>query len=156
MNKKEFLDILREALKGEVTQSNLEQNILYYDQYIGTKSKEEEEKILQGLGDPRLIAKSIVEAERISKQKKHPNNRMHEDNDSNSYDDKKDTSQKKRSQGQYKSMFNLKWYHKLIAMAAIIIIGLVLILVGRILIGLLFAFGLPILLILLLYSMFRR
>lgn len=154
MNKKEFLDILREALKGEVTPTNMEQNIQYYDQYIGMRSKEEEERIILELGDPRLIAKSLIEVARTSKRKKFADNSMNQESYTKSYDE--DRNQRNQKKRQSKLIINFKWYHKLIVIASIILFILFMLLIGRIILLVLFTFGLPILLILLLYSMFRR
>ena len=64
MDKKEFLEKLTLALAGQVTRPVIEENIRYYDDYITEKLKSGMalSQILEELGDPRLIAKSIIEA----------------------------------------------------------------------------------------------
>lgn len=67
MNRQEFVDRLRIALSGKVSPTLVEENARYYEDYINTRIRlgEAEENVLQGLGDPRLIARSIVAAESV-------------------------------------------------------------------------------------------
>ncbi len=63
MTRYEFTERLRNALVGEVPATVVEENIRFYDRYISdeiAKGKSEEE-VLVGLGDARLIAKTILE-----------------------------------------------------------------------------------------------
>ena len=63
MTRYEFIDRLRAALTGEIPASVVEDNIRFYDRYISdeiAKGKSEEE-VLAGLGDARLIARTILE-----------------------------------------------------------------------------------------------
>jgi len=63
MSKQEFVDKLRYALNGKVTPDILQENIRYYEEYINTQIRmgRSEQEVLESLGDPRLIAKTIVE-----------------------------------------------------------------------------------------------
>lgn len=65
MNKQEFVDRLRSSLSGKVSPALVEENARYYEEYINTQIRlgEQEEKVLEALGDPRLVARSIVAAE---------------------------------------------------------------------------------------------
>lgn len=63
MTRHEFIGRLREALNGEIPTSAIEENVRFYNRYLDdelSKGRREEE-ILQELGDPRLIAKTITE-----------------------------------------------------------------------------------------------
>lgn len=64
MDKKEFLEKLALALAGQVPRQVIEENIQYYDDYITGELKKGKSlsQILEELGDPRLIAKSIIDA----------------------------------------------------------------------------------------------
>jgi len=64
MTKQEFLGGLRAALAGKLEASLVSENINYYEDYINTQVRmgRTEAEVVHGLGDPRLIAKSIVEA----------------------------------------------------------------------------------------------
>lgn len=63
MTKYEFLKELREALEGQVPVSEIEDSISYYRDYFSRQEAEGrmEREILEELGSPRLIAKSIIE-----------------------------------------------------------------------------------------------
>lgn len=63
MNKQEFLEKLRLALNGRVSAGAVADNISYYEDYINTEQRKgrTEEEIMQQLGDPRLIARTIIE-----------------------------------------------------------------------------------------------
>ena len=64
MGKQDFLDKLRASLSGNVPARVVEDNVAYYADYINTQLRmgQSEEMVLSGLGDPRLIAKSIITA----------------------------------------------------------------------------------------------
>lgn len=66
MNKQEFVDWLKVSLSGKIPPASVEDNARYYEDYINTRIRlgEPEEDVLKELGDPRLIARSIVAAER--------------------------------------------------------------------------------------------
>lgn len=61
MRKDEFLKLLRQALVGDVPNRVLEENIRYYDGYISEEvgKGRSEEDVIEEIGDPRLIAKTI-------------------------------------------------------------------------------------------------
>lgn len=64
MSKNEFLKELRDYLTGNVSASEVEDSVRYYDNYIDgqVKSGQPESQVIAGLGDPRIIGKSIVDA----------------------------------------------------------------------------------------------
>lgn len=63
MGKQEFLEKLRLALNGRVSPAVVTENINYYEDYINTEVRKgrSEEEVLAQLGDPRLIARTIVQ-----------------------------------------------------------------------------------------------
>lgn len=63
MSKREFIDRLESALNGKVSPSIVTENVNYYQDYINMEIRKgrREEEVLQMLGDPRLIAKTIIE-----------------------------------------------------------------------------------------------
>lgn len=65
MDKKEFLNDLRERLEGEVPASIIEKNIRYYDRYIS----EHGAACIEEIGDPMLIATTIISSHEMSKDK---------------------------------------------------------------------------------------
>ena len=64
MNKSEFLQRLGEALQGEVPSNVYQENMRYYENYISqeVRSGKTEEEVTDSMGDPRLIAKTIIES----------------------------------------------------------------------------------------------
>ncbi len=164
MDKTEFLNILREALNQEVSPSVIEQNIRYYDQYISSPSKEEEERKIEELGDPRLIARTIIESEKAAKEKgrNYSNQNSYGADYSTRQDQEEDPDweQKWEQQNagfQPRAFFtNLKWYHKLIAIIVVLVIFIIIAFLGRLMIGFVFTFGPILILLLLLGNLFRR
>lgn len=63
MGKQEFIDRLRNALNGRVTPSLVMENLNFYEDYINMEVRKgrPEEEVLAALGDPRLIARTIIE-----------------------------------------------------------------------------------------------
>lgn len=61
MNKSEFLRILRENLNLSLEKDAINEQLDYYDKYISDEIKKgrTEREVLDELGDPRLIAKTI-------------------------------------------------------------------------------------------------
>lgn len=62
MKKQEFLNILQESLEGEVKPGIIADNIAYYNQYIQAEVDRGRsiDSVMDELGDPRLIAKTII------------------------------------------------------------------------------------------------
>ena len=58
------MDRLQRALAGGVNSSQVAENVRYYQDYIDTEIRKgrSESEVLMSLGDPRLLAKSIIEA----------------------------------------------------------------------------------------------
>ena len=64
MTRKQFMGELRSSLEGIVSPMVVQQNIDYYENYINEqiRSGKTEAEILNELGSPRLIARSIIDA----------------------------------------------------------------------------------------------
>lgn len=64
MTRTEFMDSLQRALAGSLTSSTVNENMRYYEEYFDTqiRSGESEEEVVNSLGDPRLLAKTIIQA----------------------------------------------------------------------------------------------
>lgn len=156
MDKRDFTDVLRQSLNGEVSADVIEQNVRYYDQYISSQSVEEEAKVIEMLGDPRLIAKTIIETEKA----KHKGKNYNEDRNSytgnyaNEEEEKFDRDDKNYGRNIFN--INLNWKQKATLILILIAVIVLIVILGRIILGFLFTFGVPILLVLLLYSLFRR
>ena len=63
MTKAEFLDRLKVALNGKISASLLGENMTYYSEYIDTQiyMGRSEQEVMDMLGDPRLIARTIIQ-----------------------------------------------------------------------------------------------
>ena len=61
MNKNEFLRTLRESLSGSLEKEDLNSQLDYYEKYIADEIQngKTEKEVIEDLGDPRLIAKTI-------------------------------------------------------------------------------------------------
>ncbi len=68
MNRVEFIRQLRIALSGSVNFNIVEENIRYYEDYIDMEIRKgkSEEQVLKELGNPRLIAKTIIETNKTA------------------------------------------------------------------------------------------
>ncbi len=65
MDKKQFINELVDALAGEVPSQVISENVNYYRNYFveeSAKSHRSEKEIIEELGSPRLIARSIIDA----------------------------------------------------------------------------------------------
>lgn len=64
MSKAEFIEKLQRALAGGLNSGMVAENVRYYQEYIDTEVRRgrREEEVLAQLGNPRLLAKSIIEA----------------------------------------------------------------------------------------------
>lgn len=62
MNRTEFVDKLRLALSGKIPVSKINEQVDYYNDYIMSEVRKgrSEQEVVESLGDPRLIAKSIL------------------------------------------------------------------------------------------------
>ena len=63
MDRIEFIDELKRCLKGKVDDAELQRQIDYYTSYIISECSTgvKEDVVIEALGDPRLIAKTIVQ-----------------------------------------------------------------------------------------------
>ena len=68
MNRYEFISTLRTALTGKVPGTTVEDNIQYYEEYIEIQLRQgkDEAAVLEALGDPRLLARTIIEANKYA------------------------------------------------------------------------------------------
>ena len=63
MTKNDFLDKLKFALSGKVSASLVHENMTYYSEYIDSQigMGRSEQEVMDMLGDPRLIARTIIQ-----------------------------------------------------------------------------------------------
>ena len=80
MDKREFIDKLQRALAGGLNSSQVAENIRYYEEYIDSEMRKgrSEADVMAQLGDPRLLARSIIEANKHAGTS-HGSNREYDD-----------------------------------------------------------------------------
>ena len=63
MTKEDFLSELRSSLSGSVSADVINENIYYYENFINTEIRKgrDEDTVLEELGSPRLLAKTIID-----------------------------------------------------------------------------------------------
>ena len=88
MDRESFITELRMALSGKVNPAVIEENISYYNEYITGQVRmgQTEEEVLDALGNPRLIAKSIIEATKHAEGTDY-----YQEGDTESYQESQDT-----------------------------------------------------------------
>ena len=76
MTKDEFLYALKRALSGEISAEEFNENMRFYEEYIEAEIRKgrTEEDVMRSLGDPRLIAKTIIETSSPSAGSSYANN----------------------------------------------------------------------------------
>ena len=142
MTKREFLDTLRMQLEGELSPSQIEGHLHYYDEYISeaTAAGRRESDVLDELGSPLFIAKTLLETAQPA--------------DSGEY------YEEAPRQEEFQGRVHTWRIHPLVAKWVFPIVGIAIVLLLLWLIGSVAAFALrffvPILLIVLVISIFRR
>lgn len=164
MTKKEWLNELEETLRIEIPRNEVDHNISYYRHYIEDEATQKsEQEVLQTLGEPRLIAKTIIDTYQMQAGTSENyaynedqdydygdifrQNRASEDSASDVYEDMRN---------QYFQIKPIKWYHKLIITLIIVLFITLLVTIGGIILKLFISFGLPILFVLFLVQAFKR
>lgn len=64
MDRIEFVEKLQRVLAGGLSSGQVAENVRYYQEYIDSEIRKgkSEAEVMAALGDPRLLAKSIIEA----------------------------------------------------------------------------------------------
>ena len=157
MNKTEFLQELKSELEGRMPYSAIQENLRYYDEYIAGEVAKgiPEEEVIQGLGGPRIIARTIVDAAYDTEDRP-------DGYDSFVNEDGQNSSYQRREEGQIDSRIHYidfgKWYVRLAAgLVVFFIIFIFMSLFFGILsvVGLILSYIWPFLLVLMIFWVFR-
>lgn len=120
MTREEFLSRLRLALQGNVGSDKVQENINFYQEYIieEIRKGKSEEEVLQSLGDPALLAKTIITANDAGGQRQ---NTVY-DSDEGKYDSRSESgSGFGYSNGGRMHVKRMdKWWHKLLLILTIV------------------------------------
>ena len=158
MTQIEFVTELEQALRGNVEERIIQENVRYYNDYISEQraAGKSEEEIFASLGSPRLIAKTIIDTSGAGEYESQESSYSGYGSQGfgREYDTGYDRQEKQRTGFHY---FNLnKWYWKFLIFAVVILVMIsVLSIIGGIF-ALLFRYATPILIILLIWSLFRN
>lgn len=115
MYRAEFLDILRTQLSGQMHEGKIAAHLRYYEDYIQSKVRNgiPEEEVIAQLGDPRLIAKTLLDTD--TGEEVYEESRSYSESDTGDYGNQEEKNWKKK--------LNLStWYGKLIVIAAAAVI----------------------------------
>ena len=81
MRKEEFLEKLRARLSQTMSQQEVTAQIRYYENYIQEQMQNgrSEEEVLTELGDPLLIAKTLMDVQETKEEYSHPETNIYEE-----------------------------------------------------------------------------
>lgn len=151
MRRTEFLQELQEALEGEVSPRVIEENINYYSNYIAQEAAggRGENEIIEELGGPRIIAKTIVDSSDAAGESGGSSGTRYSENGVGS------ENGRSGSTGNPRYIDLSKWYWKFLLIAVLILVLVVVFTVVGGIFSLFFRFAGPIILIWLVISFFK-
>ena len=111
MSRREFLEVLRGQLSGQMTQGRAAAHVRYYEDYIQSKVRAgtPEDEVIAQLGDPRLIAKTLLDTDTV--EEVYEESRSYSESDTGGYGNQEEKNWKKK-------LDLSTWYGKLIVIAA--------------------------------------
>lgn len=111
MYRAEFLDILKTQLSGQMHEGKIGAHLRYYEDYIQSKVRAgtPEEEVIAQLGDPRLIAKTLLDTD--TGEEVYEESRSYSESDAGNYGNQEEKTWKKK-------LDLSTWYGKLIVIAA--------------------------------------
>lgn len=131
MNREEFLQGLQSALSGAVPPGVLQENLRYYDDYIRTEIRNgrTESQVMEELGDPRLIARTILDTTPGAEEGSYEEYRPYGSYVSGSSDSGTEGSSSGNVRGGI-HYYNLnKWYWKLLGIVMVIFVVMLIVMV---------------------------
>ena len=124
MNKKEFLDTLYNQLYGQMAEGAIAAHVQYYRNYIedAVNQGRTEEDVLNELGDPRLIARTLLDTDSAASGNPQTTGSYSEPYTDTSYNDDSSSGSKKVKSHSFHIDLST-WYGKLavILIAAVVI-----------------------------------
>ncbi|MDD5805509.1 DUF1700 domain-containing protein [Blautia sp. HCP3S3_H10_1] len=115
MNRTEFLDTLRSQLSGQMHEGKVAAHVRYYEDYIQSQVRKgrNEQEVLAELGDPRLIARTLLDTD--------VDNGQVDYEEYSTYSDNTDNSGEKAGEHVHVWRFDT-WYSKLLGIVILLII----------------------------------
>ncbi|MDY3766006.1 MAG: DUF1700 domain-containing protein [Lachnospiraceae bacterium] len=158
MNKGEFLEGLRERLSGELPDHEVREHLRYYENYLNQEiqSGKTEEEAVETLGNPYLIAKTILDMEEQEESDKE--GRMNEESRNTSYYNEgyQETYGKTKAKTHHREIRINTWYAKLISFVVVMLLVILIFTVVGSLMALMIRFLFPILIITLVLYLFKK
>lgn len=147
MTRAEFLSKLQDALSAELDAGAVERNVRYYDEYISDeiKSGKSERDVLDSLGDPWVIARSIIDAPGNMYQNESVFETVQHEKQGKSHADRG-----------AKIFFFDKWWHKALLILVMIFILIVVVSVITGLLAIAARVALPVIMVLLIVNFVRK
>lgn len=158
MSTREFLTQLDSSLRGEVSEAVIQENMNYYEGYIREQvaAGRDEREVLEMLGDPRLIARTIIDTNGGdgSYQTESRSSYSSYNQSSKQYEDR--SSSAEHGGFHIHHVDGTKWYVKalLIAIPILLICLIVSIVMG--ILGLIVRFAVPIIIILVVIYLVKK
>ena len=153
MTREMFLSQLRMHLQGKVSSDKIQENINYYSEYIieELKKGKSEKDVFEMLGDPSLLAKTIIAADDAGKQGENAGETGY-------------ASQKEQSTGttgyfngrQVHMAGRYKWWQKLLFVLAIVMVVLLIIAIVSGVIRILVPLTVPIIIVMIVIRILGR
>ena len=126
MSRREFLEILRSQLSGQMSQGKAAAHVRYYEDYIQSQVHygRSEEEVLAELGDPRLIARTLLDTDSTASGNPQTTGSYSEPYTDNSYEYDNSSSGSKKVKSRSFHIDLSTWYGKLavILIAAVVIV----------------------------------
>ena len=158
MDRGEFLSILRESMEGLIPMDEVEKNIQFYRSYFD-ESGQADREVIEELGDPRLIARTIIDAYKASKGPM-----------ADYYTEQARSEYSREHSGQYGDFANQKggggsgrrfaWLEKAIGWFVVLFVAIVFFVVAVAVVGVVVGYVLPVILLIVLIKIladyFRR
>ena len=130
MNRQEFLETLRSQLAGQMQEGKAAAHIRYYEDYIQSQVRGgcSEQEVLEQLGDPRLIAKTLIDTDDGSIQEDYGEYSSY----GSSYGNEAEPPQQEKA---WKKVIDLStWHGKAVVIAgAVLVIILLVLVIGAVL-----------------------
>ena len=143
MDKNEFLDILRSQLSGQMPEGQINTHIQYYRNYIEEEQRKErsEDDILNELGDPRLIARTLLDTDSTASGNPQTTGSYSEPYTDNSYEYDNGSSGSKKVKSRSFHIDLSTWYGKLAVILIAVVVIFLLCTVLSVLIPVMVIFG---------------
>ena len=159
MTKKQFLEELRYALKGELPENEIKANVEYYNDFImeNVQRGKTEQQVFDELGSPQWIARTIItsyEADRTYHGSGYEETAYESQGSTYYKEDKKEARKRKWMEKLSEYMVNgFPWFYKVAIGAILIVILAVLWYIGTFIAGIIIKIVIPLLIIYFVWKM---